>query len=366
MTGRVCARRSKELSAITSHVAELKNVAAEQLRAAAAEALAAELGKVRTDTAGFIRETVIPLTGDKPEHPAPSQTASVSLGTAEPGEDSQGECGNADAEVADYYSLWRAEQPSVELDPPEVKPTKPYLRQIAFGLGMAACLLLGVAVGIRSNMEGAATELDQETRIAAGLTGEVETGNLTPDTLEASPVPQASTAAAATAEEVSSTGWVAISSSVQLELYADGEILGTTEAGRIELSAGTHRLELANTLLGFRETISVDVQPGEITEYTVGLPNGRLTVDGPSGADVWVAGRPFGQIPVLDMPTQIGTHEVIVRHPDEGEWREFVVVAADVPAVLTIETAQAESQTSDPTDAEAEPPSAPNSEVGNR
>ena len=152
---------------------------------------------------------------------------------------------------------------------------------------------------------------------------------------------QASTASAVAVEEVLSPGWATISSSVELEIYAGGEILGTTEEGRIELPAGTHQIELANAPLGFRTRISVDVQSGEVTEYTVALPDGRLTVNGPAGADVWVEGSPFGQIPVLDMPTRIGTHEVIVRHPEEGEWREFVAVRADVPAVLTIETAQA-------------------------
>ena len=53
-------RRSKELSEITNHVTQLKDVAAEQLRAVAAEALAAELGRVRAKTGAFVREHIIP------------------------------------------------------------------------------------------------------------------------------------------------------------------------------------------------------------------------------------------------------------------------------------------------------------------
>ncbi len=63
---------------------------------------------------------------------------------------------------------------------------------------------------------------------------------------------------------------------------------------------------------------------------------GYIVIDGPPGAQVWVAGKLIGQTPLPEISAEVGTLEVIVRHPDAGEIRETVTVNTEAPAVLRL------------------------------
>ena len=41
----------------------------------------------------------------------------------------------------------------------------------------------------------------------------------------------------------------------------------------------------------------------------------------PAGAEVWIDGKPFGETPLGNLEVPIGTHELLLRHPDVGEHR---------------------------------------------
>ena len=184
-------------------------------------------------------------------------------------------------------------------------------------LGAAACVLVAVTAAIWATSDEKAASGDG---LVAGTAS-------TEQSLTALPEP---------VEEAVPPGWVAISSRIEMDVLTSGERLGSTADERLALAAGSHQIEVVNEQLRFRTTISMEVAPGEVTDHTLELPDGHLRIDGPPGADVWVGGRLIGQTPLSDTPIAMGTHDVVVRHPALGEWRQEVIVGADAPTVLTV------------------------------
>jgi hypothetical protein len=73
----------------------------------------------------------------------------------------------------------------------------------------------------------------------------------------------------ATLDESIFSGWIAVFAPVELEIYEAGRIIGTTENSRIMVAPGRHELELVSKELGFRETRSVDVEPGQTVAVNI-------------------------------------------------------------------------------------------------
>ena len=313
-------QRSKEMSAISDQIAKLRETAAEQMRAAATEAIATEFGRMRSATPSLpaiARETVIPLAGGarSPEsvaqttdHEPPAEEASN--GSASTGDDS-----------GSYYSLWRAEQAEAEPQTEATVERTPRFRQIGFALGAAACMLLAVGTVIWGTSDAGNPSIDGVGLAAATASSQG---------------PQGSAILPEPAPEVVPPGWVAISSSIEMDVFASGERLGSTADDRLQLAAGAHQIEVAHEQLDFRTTIAVEVEPDTVTSHILELPDGHLRVDGPPGADVWLDGGLIGRTPLADTPTAMGTHDLVVRHPVLGEWREEFVVGASAPAVVTV------------------------------
>jgi hypothetical protein len=126
-----------------------------------------------------------------------------------------------------------------------------------------------------------------------------------------------------------------------MDIVVDGETLGTTDDDRLPLAPGSHQVVVTNDQLGYRNTFTLELKPGEEIAYTLNLPNGRLRVDGPTGTKVWVDGELVGQTPLENVPTQIGTHEIIAQHPDLGIWHEQVVVGTDTTGSITLDRSRA-------------------------
>lgn len=123
-----------------------------------------------------------------------------------------------------------------------------------------------------------------------------------------------------------SPGFLAVFSRVPLDLVVSGRRIGTTEDGQILLAAGRYRVGLVNTRLNYRGEVTLVVRPAEVTSHTVSLPEGRLQVNTEPGAEIWVEGARAGVAPLAPLPVPIGTREILVRHPDLGERREYVEI----------------------------------------
>jgi len=134
-----------------------------------------------------------------------------------------------------------------------------------------------------------------------------------------------------------SAGWLNVTSPVALDMREGGKLIGTTEASRLLLPAGDHDIDFENKLLGFTSRRSVHVGAGKPTAITIDLPNGVVSINALPWAEVWIDGDRVGETPIGNLSRQIGTHEVLFRHPQLGERRETVVIAAGKPARIGVD-----------------------------
>lgn len=132
-------------------------------------------------------------------------------------------------------------------------------------------------------------------------------------------------------------GWLVVASSVPLQLFEGGQIIGSSASSRIMLPAGSHDIEFANDELGFRGRRKVQVSAGGTTPLTVALPKAPLSINAIPWADVSVDGERVGETPIGNYTVTIGRREVVFRHPELGERRQTVVVGLKTPARVTMD-----------------------------
>jgi hypothetical protein len=136
----------------------------------------------------------------------------------------------------------------------------------------------------------------------------------------------ASAAPKANTRAESGPGSVTFFSRVPLEIYAGGRRVGSTDDGQIALPRGRHTVEFVSTRLNYRGEATIDVRAGLVTTHNVFLPAGMLQLETEPGAEVTIEGQVAGVAPLDAMPVQLGTREVVVRHPELGERRGTVEV----------------------------------------
>jgi hypothetical protein len=141
-----------------------------------------------------------------------------------------------------------------------------------------------------------------------------------------------------TPREVSpQSGWISVSSPVDVQLFEGGRLLGSSQTDRIMVPSGTHQLELVNEALGYRMTRSVQVTPGKVAAVPVKLPMGSVAINAIPWAEVWLDGNRIGETPIGNQPAAIGTHEIVFRNPELGEKTQTVTVTLAAPARLSVD-----------------------------
>jgi hypothetical protein len=131
--------------------------------------------------------------------------------------------------------------------------------------------------------------------------------------------------------EAVSAGWVTFKVPIELKLYEEGRLIGTTGGDRITLSAGRHDLEAANESLEFKTKVAVQVRSGQVSNLTLKIPNGSLSVNAAPWATVMVDGDDVGVTPLANLSLPIGNHDIVWKHPELGERRRTVTVTASSP-----------------------------------
>ena len=140
------------------------------------------------------------------------------------------------------------------------------------------------------------------------------------------------------AREVSpQSGWLSVSSPVDVQLFEGGRLLGSSQTDRIMVPSGTHQLELVNDTLGYRTTRSVQVAPGKIAAVVVKLPMGSVAINAIPWAEVWIDGNRIGETPIGNQPATIGHHEIVFRNPELGEKTQAVTVTLTTAARLSVD-----------------------------
>jgi len=140
--------------------------------------------------------------------------------------------------------------------------------------------------------------------------------------------------------DVGAAGWVTVSSPIELQLYEGQSLVGSSRMQRVMLPAGRRTLRLVNAQTGFESTARVQVQAGAGTQLQVKLPNGQLSVNAVPWAEVFLDGRRIGETPIANFAAQIGSHEIVLRHPRYAEQKRTVVVSVGAPLRVGVDLRQ--------------------------
>jgi hypothetical protein len=116
-----------------------------------------------------------------------------------------------------------------------------------------------------------------------------------------------------------------------MQVLENGRLVGATTVDQLQLPAGSHRLELVNSQLEFRTTLTLQITSGAGTTQAVDVPNGSLSVNALPWADVRIDGRAAGTTPLANIEVPVGAHEIVWAHPQLGERRQMVTVTAKTP-----------------------------------
>lgn len=133
------------------------------------------------------------------------------------------------------------------------------------------------------------------------------------------------------------SGWLALQSPIVLDVFEGGSLVGTSRSSRILLPAGQHSLQLVNEQLDFREARDVQVEPGDVLQLAIELPQANVLVNATPWAEVYIDGNHVGQTPIGRLSLPIGTYDVVFRHPELGEKTVIAVVKAGTPTRVTMD-----------------------------
>jgi hypothetical protein len=133
------------------------------------------------------------------------------------------------------------------------------------------------------------------------------------------------------------SGWVSVSSPVEVQLYENGKLLGSSQTDRIMVAAGSHQIEIVNETLGYRSTRTMQVPAGKIVPLAVKMPMGSMALNATPWAEVWIDGEKVGETPIANVPVPIGPHEIVFRNPELGELRHAATVTLAAPARVSVD-----------------------------
>jgi hypothetical protein len=132
-------------------------------------------------------------------------------------------------------------------------------------------------------------------------------------------------------------GWISVPAPVDVQLFENGRLLGSSSVDRIMLPAGRHDLDVVNEALGFRQQQTVRVTPGQVATIKLAWPNGSLAINAVPWAEAFVDGRSVGETPLGNIQVPIGTHEIVFRHPQLGERTARVTVTTRETAKVGVD-----------------------------
>jgi hypothetical protein len=136
------------------------------------------------------------------------------------------------------------------------------------------------------------------------------------------------------------SGWISVSAPVEMQLFEQGRLLGSTSVDRLMLSTGKHDIEIVSEPLGYRATRSVQVSPGRVSPIAVTLPQGVVSLNATPWATVFIDGESVGETPIGNLSVPIGPHEFAFRNPELGEQRRAITVTLREPVRLSVDLAR--------------------------
>jgi hypothetical protein len=135
----------------------------------------------------------------------------------------------------------------------------------------------------------------------------------------------------------SGSGWIAVSAPMEVQIYENQRLLGTSRTERIMVPVGRHALEFVNESLGYRNSRTVEVGNGQVVSVRPDWPRGTVALNAIPWAEVFVNGERLGETPIGSASLPIGVHEVVFRHPELGERKASAVVTGGATARLSVD-----------------------------
>jgi PEGA domain len=133
------------------------------------------------------------------------------------------------------------------------------------------------------------------------------------------------------------SGWISVSAPVDVQLYENQRLLGSSQTDRIMVPVGRHEIEVVNEALGYRASKTVNVAPGQTANLRLDLPKAPMALNAIPWAEAWVDGERVGETPIGSVQVSIGPHEVVFRHPELGERRVITTVTLAGPAKVSVD-----------------------------
>jgi hypothetical protein len=133
------------------------------------------------------------------------------------------------------------------------------------------------------------------------------------------------------------SGWISVSAPVDVQLYENRKLVGSSESDRLMVTAGRHDIEFVNDTLGYRSKRTVQVSPGKVSSVKLDFPKGTIALNAIPWAEVWIDGEKVGETPIGNLAVTIGPHEIVFRHPDLGEQRHAATVTLNATARLSVD-----------------------------
>jgi hypothetical protein len=128
------------------------------------------------------------------------------------------------------------------------------------------------------------------------------------------------------------SGWISVVAPVEVQVYEQERLLGSSKSEQIMVSAGRHDVEIVNETLGYRVARTLQVTPGNTAVVKLEWPKGSLALNALPWAEVWLNGDRLGETPIGNMQVPIGAHRVVFRHPELGEQIHNITVTLNAPA----------------------------------
>jgi hypothetical protein len=132
------------------------------------------------------------------------------------------------------------------------------------------------------------------------------------------------------------SGGIKFQTPIELKVLQGDKVFGSTGDGPIIAPEGTYQVDLVNAALGVRMSRTLTFRAGQISNLSVTIPAGRLSVNAQPWAEVSLDGQAKGDTPLANLSVAVGEHEIVFRHPELGERRQTVVVRADQPARASV------------------------------
>jgi hypothetical protein len=141
----------------------------------------------------------------------------------------------------------------------------------------------------------------------------------------------------APAETAPAPGWISIAAPVELQVFENKRLIGTSQSDRLMITAGRHDIEIINEALGYRQVRTIQVPAGRVTPIKLEWPKGSVAINALPWADVWIDGERAGETPIGNLSLPIGPHEIVFRHPELGEQRFATTVSLKAPARVSVD-----------------------------